>query len=456
MRLGIYKRIYLLILIFPFSALALPVSNLRNEASGVIFNKLNRSFAENDPIWKFTGQGLGDVAAGLLSGASYRSFAAALPLLGIAFMSGWDAGEQIADYFLEKNGYKAKYQAPAIVPGGGFYECTYQADGGKYTTVQGGDVRPVIVECDVKRLAYIMKLSPDYHWTQGSCDFASSGNIAAICDFNGFYNDSPVYDNVQASYRGPRDEPDKYCDVNEIFISGSGCVNVSNLNQPEFKYDDLAGQQKNDGIYDKPSNPALDADFINGLWKGASGLADYQGVPYTDDNKITESDINNWRQQHPDFVPDAGEYADYIPDDSGAAFPVPSPNPSHDSDIPTPTPTPTPIPDPDPSPSPDPSPDIHVDVHVDFGPDPHIPSPDLPDIPTGKQIVEPLWNMFPALHDFKLTTRDVVCPTPEFHLFDRDMKMDAQCVIAEKNRAAFSHISMFFWVVIAALIILSA
>ncbi|HDK0046716.1 TPA: hypothetical protein ACUKX0_003085 [Escherichia coli] len=421
-----------------------------NEISGVIYEKVKDVPSVTPAMLSRTAQYMGNVAMGATEGLAFRSVAAELPQLAflsaVAFV-GKETGEQIAEYFLKKNGYRARYQTGPLRPDAAFWVVDFPA------VIEGEAVHAVVSEGVHQLVEYKRNLLPEItDWEIESCTYGSN---SSGCIVKFIMPSGATSDGVNASLAPREKTPTKYCDRNELFVKGK-CVNVADLEQPDLDYSHLPRQMEEDGIALKPSDTGLDADFADALWRTAAASAGYDGVPYPGHKTITPDDIARWRKQHPDFVPRASEYAQNRSHGEDWIFPTPSPTPSHRGDYPVPAPTPAPTPEPSPSPSPQPHPDVHVDVHVDFGPDPHIPSPALPDTPTGKQILQPLWDMFPAARDFKLVTRQVSCPVAEFDAFNRHYVMDAHCEIAERCRNALGAIFSLIWAIIAFRLILSA
>ncbi|EHF4368172.1 hypothetical protein JZQ54_005014, partial [Salmonella enterica subsp. enterica serovar 4,5,12:b:-] len=74
---------------------------------------------------------------------------------------------------------------------------------------------------------------------------------------------------------------------------------------------------------------------------------------------------------------------------------------------------------------------VHVDNTIDWGSNPDTAAPELtPDEP--KSFIEPLWNMWPAVRDFKLQSRRVSCPVFPLTLWGNNYQIDAQCKLLEE------------------------
>lgn len=95
---------------------------------------------------------------------------------------------------------------------------------------------------------------------------------------------------------------------------------------------------------------------------------------------------------------------------------------------------------------------------VDLGTDPGIgiPNPTLESTPTANAILSPLMNIMPDIKSLKINGKGGSCPTPEFNVFGRVMKLDSQCVLLEQNRTAIQAIMLVMFGLISVRIILEA
>ncbi|MBD2805256.1 hypothetical protein ID855_11250 [Xenorhabdus sp. ZM] len=102
----------------------------------------------------------------------------------------------------------------------------------------------------------------------------------------------------------------------------------------------------------------------------------------------------------------------------------------------------------------------NINVKVDLGIDPQIKAPDLDELPTGKEIIQPIRDSMPFLSDFKIGSRDAICPVADisFSLFgvNVDETINSHCDIIEKNRKLIELIASIVWAFAALRMILSA
>ncbi|EBR4270927.1 hypothetical protein HG772_000228 [Salmonella enterica] len=100
---------------------------------------------------------------------------------------------------------------------------------------------------------------------------------------------------------------------------------------------------------------------------------------------------------------------------------------------------------------------VHVDNTIDWGTHPDTAAPELtPDTP--ESFITPLWDMWPAARDFKISPRLSRCPTASFDLWGKTFIIDAQCQLIDKPdvKKIISAFMLAFYALIALRIILEA
>ncbi|OKP02013.1 hypothetical protein [Xenorhabdus eapokensis] len=104
--------------------------------------------------------------------------------------------------------------------------------------------------------------------------------------------------------------------------------------------------------------------------------------------------------------------------------------------------------------------DVNVDAKVDLGEDPNIKSPDLEEPPTGRDIIDPIKNSMPFLSDFKLSGRNATCPTVNDHFslmgYEFNLVIENHCPLIEKNRNFIELIASLIWALVALRVLLSS
>ncbi|MBD2794908.1 hypothetical protein ID857_22295, partial [Xenorhabdus sp. CUL] len=83
--------------------------------------------------------------------------------------------------------------------------------------------------------------------------------------------------------------------------------------------------------------------------------------------------------------------------------------------------------------------DKEVEDFIDNAP------PELEDIPTAKQIIAPLFGLFPFLNHFDIPEKSVQCPVAEFEVFERHIVMDSHCILLEKIQGLLKIFSLIIW-----------
>lgn len=95
-------------------------------------------------------------------------------------------------------------------------------------------------------------------------------------------------------------------------------------------------------------------------------------------------------------------------------------------------------------------------VEVDLGPDPGISINDMEDIPTGKKILEPIFNLLPGFNTFQMPSYSMECPQPTFNVFNTQITMTSHCEIAEMIKPTMYAVFVVVWTIIALFILLGA
>lgn len=172
------------------------------------------------------------------------------------------------------------------------------------------------------------------------------------------------------------------------------------------------------------------ASILNTAWATASSYPDYQGLPYSDSSRITESDVisvMNSRNVKPSaadmFVPvsDKGIYLMYWSD-------------THNSYV-----TEEVF-------------DSSKKVEVDLGPNPGTEAPELVQGSLSDSL-NPLFNVMPFLKNFRLDPHAATCPVWTYQVFGQAIPMTSFCTLAEQNRALISLFFVIQWTIISLVII---
>lgn len=211
--------------------------------------------------------------------------------------------------------------------------------------------------------------------------------------------------------------------------------------------------------------PELTAAFIDELWKQTAAQDGYEGEPYVS-GKITPELVSSVAS---DF-PTVGDALETISADGTQLTQDRNTGKLHDS---TTDPT-TPGQGSNPSTTPDTPTDtkpgtiggtntgtagdqnINVDVKLDLGDYPDIKQPTLEEPPTAASILDPIFNLFPNLKDYRVPERDLSCPPISIEAFGETYSTDLHCTLIEDNRTTISASMLLFFTIMSLIIVLGA
>lgn len=174
------------------------------------------------------------------------------------------------------------------------------------------------------------------------------------------------------------------------------------------------------------------ADMLTDLLSQAASKTGYEGVPFTDDDYITDTEVANALKSLNGTLT-AASLMTSAEDKNGNIVISNTTNVGGDT-----------------------SNEITIEAKVDLGEDPNIKSPELEETPTGKQILAPIQESMPFLNDFKITGRDAQCPVARFSVFDHDYVIDKHCDLIEQNRKLIELFVSILWAFVALRAVLKA
>lgn len=174
------------------------------------------------------------------------------------------------------------------------------------------------------------------------------------------------------------------------------------------------------------------ADMLTDLLSQAASKAGYEGVPFTDDDYITDTEVANALKSLNGTLT-AASLMTSAEDKNGNIVISNTTNVGGDT-----------------------SNETTIEAKVDLGEDPNIKSPELEETPTGKQILAPIQESMPFLNDFKITGRDAQCPVARFSVFDHDYVIDKHCDLIEQNRKLIELFVSILWAFVALRAVLKA
>lgn len=190
-------------------------------------------------------------------------------------------------------------------------------------------------------------------------------------------------------------------------------------------------------LADLLSNTQLDnwtvADMLTDLLSQAASKTGYEGVPFTDDDYITDTEVANALKSLNGTLTAASLMTSAEDKNGNIVISNTTTNVGGDT-----------------------SNETTIEAKVDLGEDPNIKSPELEETPTGKQILAPIQESMPFLNDFKITGRDAQCPVARFSVFDHDYVIDKHCDLIEQNRKLIELFVSILWAFVALRAVLKA
>jgi hypothetical protein len=422
-------------------AQALPVSKMQSALSGVLQSKVaSRGFAANDPrfgatLTKISG-GLGSVAGtaamitvGAVTAPGWASVALAAGVgtvvtyavtLGVEGLIKWWFGN--TDIDVSANGAGA---VPGLNAGQGFWSA-----GGRRGTIYGGDGIAIAREAYAQwAQEYGITASPTctLNASQASCVASQPDGAGSYLTKQALYYDqgAPIT-----------------CGAGQYSIDGGLCVGYTSTGNDSIN--DATPNQAVQALPATESNKALNPEVLAGVanaaWRNASSQPGYDGVPYSPADPITPADVSAWKNANPTRYPTVGDFvAPQVAANQPWSLPA---NPTATTQQPGQTT----------SPSTNPS----TEPVANLGPDPAIGTPGLEEPPTPQQILEPILKILPGFDNWSVPAHATECPKPAFDLYDQHFVMDAQCTIAENNRAVILALMTAVWSMWAVFIVLRA
>jgi hypothetical protein len=200
----------------------------------------------------------------------------------------------------------------------------------------------------------------------------------------------------------------------------------------------------------QPVDYSTMALMINKLWKDAAAQSGYQGVPYDALNPVTSTEVQAFAIENPSSYPTVAALTAPIGSAGSTAVTAGlSPSTTVSSTTPvTPAVSANPATTTVIAPA-SPTTDLGVDPNIRFLP---------PVAPTAQSILDPILNMLPGWRSATFTATGT-CPRPVINFspfMQLVVTMDSHCNLIEENRALISSIMSGVWLLIAALIVLTA
>jgi hypothetical protein len=202
----------------------------------------------------------------------------------------------------------------------------------------------------------------------------------------------------------------------------------------------------------KISNDTL-ARLIDQVWQRAAMDPNYQGVPYSYSQPVTEADVMPWAMENPQAVPTIDDLLSPASNPGTNIVPI----------SPEATPTTDPGSNPNPNPTPGTSNNVNVintpnvnvtnTVRIDWGDNPDWvpPQSDMPG-----EIMGSITQLFAPIQRFAVPSHNAECPRPSINLFERTIVMDGHCALLDAVKPTLYAVMTAVWAILAAIIVLTA
>jgi hypothetical protein len=448
-----------------FSALPAPANaqywNMNRSVGGVAEQAMrSRGFAQNDPRYYATVQGMSAVstaalssAAGAVAGAavvtlvgvtapawaSIALFAAVSTVVGfgVSLAVGstieWVFGDPQSATPVTVTGSAAA--TPALVQGGPYYQW-----GNNLLIGPTGE--------SVLRSAIAAYYGPTASKQYRCINYQSSGNnYTCLLQYRNLVGGqwSDWYSSTtQTAYYAATGSPYS-CPSGQVYKAGCVAATLPTTDGPQTL--SQAAQSLTQEQLDQPLNPAVVAAVTNSLWKQAASQPGYSGFPYPMSSPVTASEAQAWQQANPQSWPTVQDFVqprpEYQTNPNVAALPSPAAQPGTVPSSFANQPNPSTV-----------NPAQQSSL-INLGPDPGIGSPGLETIPTAQQILDPILNMLPAHKNFSASSQVGQCPTPTISLYGTHV-LDAHCTLIDQNKSIIQAAMTFAWTALALFIVLSA
>ncbi|MBW9333855.1 hypothetical protein FEE59_10090 [Herbaspirillum sp. RU 5E] len=188
-------------------------------------------------------------------------------------------------------------------------------------------------------------------------------------------------------------------------------------------------------VQSAPLSPELAAELANRLWKNASAQPNYPGLPIASSVPVSPDNFSDYQSSNPNLWPTTSSLSSSVPTSVDTAITLPSSSSNQNSSNPA-----------------------AGNPQINLGADPGNPPPTLESAPT--RVFEPIQKLLSGWTAWTVPSHSGVCPTWSIspaiagHVFNIELK--EQCVFAEQWRSSIAAVAMVAWLVVAAMIVLSA
>lgn len=258
--------------------------------------------------------------------------------------------------------------------------------------------------------------------------------------------------------------------INKIAADKLNGTTIKTLNQPLTEY--LKGLDAKTLESELPAQ--FVADAVNKIYKDATSAEGYDGLPYEESKKLTAEDVKKLAPT----LPTIGDAREIIVDTSSSSGVRPGTGLKVDTSTGSLTETPANpdadgVKDPIKNTSPnvdagkvegtgnstgtikDGNIDVDVNVNLDLGQYPEASEPQLEPV-EASAILQPIFDLFPALQDYHVPDHESECYRPTFELFGKEYVIESHCDLLEQHRDLLKSVCSVLWAIAALFVFLKA
>lgn len=295
------------------------------------------------------------------------------------------------------------------------------------------------------------------------------GRFLTYCADGEFYNGSCM--NLASALSSYTDaETLNSPNINKIAADKLNGTTIKTLNQPLTEY--LKGLDTKTLESELPAQ--FIADAVNKIYKDATSAEEYDGLAYDESKKLTAEDVKKLAPT----LPTIGDAREIIVDTSSSSGVRPGTGLKTDTStgnlMETPAnPDADGVKDPIKNTSPnvdagkvegtgnstgtikDGNIDVDVNVNLDLGQYPEAAEPTLEPV-EASAILQPIFDLFPALQNYHVPDHESECYRPTFELFGKEYVIESHCDLLEQHRDLLKSVCSVIWAIAALFVFLKA
>lgn len=295
------------------------------------------------------------------------------------------------------------------------------------------------------------------------------GRFLTYCADGEFYNGSCT--NFATELSNYTDEETLNSpNINKIAADKLNGTVTKTLNQPLDEY--LKSLDETTLESELPAQ--LIADAVNKIYKDATSAEGYEGLPYDETKRLTANDV----KQLAPSMPSVGDARETIVDTSSSSGVRPGTGLKTDTSTGSLTETPANpdadgVKDPIKNTSPnvdagkvegtgnstgtikDGNIDVDVNVNLDLGQYPEASEPQLEPV-EASAILQPIFDLFPALQNYSVPDHESECYRPTFELWGKEYVIESHCDLLEQHRDLLKSVCSVLWAIAALFVFLKA